>query len=276
MLQSILLLASLMGIFPLSPPPNLPIAALPSFLKSKKTRLVDLLNKKGLIVPMMALCQSHSPLYSLYLAYREISIFIQSNQQPLAHPSGPISNREHIISTLHQLGALEILTELDALPATHVTNSPDHEAFCSCCYKKGHRFINCQFRKCNYCDQWNPRHTDFGCPLRRAHVLRRNPNTATTASAFYPTYPPGTLASPTPSHTTPSSSRSTPTPSKRQTNHRRNNQRGRRNHSAQPRPRPPTRDQIADFTQDALDGEYEFDDNAMSNMCDEPVGNDDY
>lgn len=238
--------------------------------EQEKGTLVSLLGNPGLVIPMVAHSQPSCPLVSLYLAYREIAWFIHVNQQPPNYSLGITRNQEHLLSALHQLGAIKVLSDIAQLPSRYA-NSPQH-LFCSLCYHLGHHRLTCHHYSCSYCKNAAPGHSHFDCPLRLAHQRRKN-DTKTARDPFYS--PRHSSATPSRKHSSSSSSSSRP----QQT---RQTRRSRTPKSPPPRPVPAQRpdtprprplcDDIERFIDSGIEEADNFDDSAIGNMTGEPYG----
>lgn len=231
--------------------------------EEEKVILTNLLRKQTLAVPMITHCEPSSPLMALYLAFREISWFIHINNEPPSYPSGAILTKNHILSTLHQLGALPMLLALESLPRRYSSNRDPLRPFCSNCFHIGHRWLLCPHRKCEYCKVWGPGHTNATCPVRRAHQQRRG-NPATARDPFF---------SPGEPSVSPNARRQTSVSSA--SSHSRNNRQHHRNRRNMPPPIHPIPVRRADTPlPDSVTEPHDFDDDAIANMTGEPCGDD--
>lgn len=118
--------------------------------KIEKVKLARLLRLGSLTVPTITHCDPSSLLLSLYLAFRDISWFMHANNAgpSINYPAGVSLTRDHILSSLHQLGALPFLTALEALPQRYANHHHTQQLFCTNCYHMGHRFLYCEHRQC--------------------------------------------------------------------------------------------------------------------------------
>lgn len=262
----------------------------------EKVELVRLLRLGSLTVPTITHCDPSSPLLSLYLAFRDISWFMHVNNggPPINYSVGVNLTRDHILSSLHQLGALPFLTALSVLPQRYANHHHTQQLFCTNCYHMGHRFLFCEHCKCDYCKVWHPKHSNSSGPLRRVHQRRKTSPSA--MNAFKPSGTPITMTefrgSPKPSSPSSNSPRRSPAAStSSSSNHKikvpltgkprimQVNKQRRKSNAPSTSRRPdtphPTLTNL-DRTDDLDTEPYEFDDTAMSNMCNEPVGGDDY
>lgn len=236
----------------------------------QRTLLINLLADQALVIPMITHSEPSSPLLSLYLAYREISWFVHLNREPHAYPAGVINNQEHVLSALHQLGALKVLAEIQLLPRRYISGNNPRRVFCTQCYHLGHLKRSCPHIKCTYCHQWAPGHYPANCPLLRAHQRRRN-NPATARDPFH---------SPENPSVSPHARRHSSASSSSSRRSGRRNPQGKGRMSPPPRPIPrrrndtprPSHDQIDQFIDDAVEEADDYDDSAIANMTGEPYG----
>lgn len=148
-----------------SPIPSAPAIPRPKTTFTKGTNpspedtllLCQLLNDKGLEIPVLTYCQPSSPLLTLYQAY-QVNHWLKN----LRTTDYIIYKQEtDLVNTFHHLDGFSFLQELYHLPLHYATS---RESFCLSCYHVGHYQQDCVHYKCVSCLHWQPGHKALTCP----------------------------------------------------------------------------------------------------------------
>ena len=104
---------------------------------------------------MHAYCELHSLLLALYRAYHAL---LDLETHPELHTIRR-AIEANLIEALHQSGAHALLHTLKGLPA----KIPRAHTFCTKCYHLGHLKTNCHYYQCVHCKMYRPNHEPENC-----------------------------------------------------------------------------------------------------------------